>query len=194
MKYLSSYIFVLMLMSACSTSPESVILAYEREHNAHDVESALSFLTDDIIFDFQGVWVKRGKDALRELEEWDAALNSNLKVTLVRESQDSTYCSVVESNDWFRAIGLEQITHDPVIFITREGKISKIIAAPSMESGPLIMAAMKDISDWSSVVGDTSLSFLIKDGEFLYSKETAARWLVLFQKWNAYKTGQKEPE
>lgn len=182
---------MLFLVVSCSTSPESVIVAYEREHNSHDVNGALAFFDDDITFESKGVWIKEGKDEMRMLEEWDSTLNSNLKFTHIRENADSVYCAVVESNDWFRAIGIDNIRHDPVILVLDDSKIEKIIAIPSIESGEVIQSAIKEITDWSAANGDSTIFSLIKNGQFVYSKEHAKTWLALLENWNASRTGQE---
>ncbi len=191
MKYLTGLCIMLFLVVSCSTSPESVIVAYEREHNSHDVNGALAFFDDDITFESKGVWIKEGKDEMRMLEEWDSTLNSNLKFTHIRENADSVYCAVVESNDWFRAIGIDNIRHDPVILVLDDSKIEKIIAIPSIESGEVIQSAIKEITDWSAANGDSTIFSLIKNGQFVYSKEHAKTWLALLENWNASRTGQE---
>ena len=191
MKYLFYSTGIFLLLSSCATSPESVIVGYEREHNAHDVEGALSFFDNHITFELQGIWVKEGKEEIRKLEEWDSTLNSNLRFLPIRESADTVFCRVVERNDWFAAISMESLVHEPVILIMDDNKIGKIIAVPSIESGEFIQSAMKEIYAWSETVGDSTVATLVQNGQFVYSKENAKTWIALLNKWNKYKMSEQ---
>jgi hypothetical protein len=139
---------------------------------------------DDIRFELIGTWTKLGKVEIRKLEEWDKALNSNLKIVTVETKGDSVFCRVIEKNDWFKAVGIEQIVHNPTIFIVMNGRIKNIIAYPSAEIGKQIGVKLTSIYSWSEIARDSTINELIIDGKFIYSGETAKKWLMLLEKWN----------
>jgi len=179
-------------MFGCSSQKtEDIIRAYEKTHNSHNVDKVLSFYDDDIVFELKGVWIKSGIDEIRTLEEWDAALNSNLKFESIIVRQDSVFCKVIENNEWFKAINITNLVHDPTVFIVMNGKIKKIIAVPSEETGMEIQAAIGSVYQWSGIVNDNTINDLIQNGEFVYSKEAAGKWLILLSKWNEDKTDFK---
>lgn len=186
-KYLVLIALLVTLLPGYSQSPVALIRAYEKAHNAHDVERSLDFYNDTVAYELSGVWVKKGKDQIRELEEWDAALNSNLKFESIAVHKDSLFCMVVEKNDWFKAVGIDQLVHNPTVFIVKDGSIHKIIATPSAEDRRKIDTSINSIFDWSLEVNDSSVFGLIQNEEFIYSNQSAKQWLTLFKKWDQYK-------
>lgn len=172
----------LLLISCKGENKDEIIQSYFDVHNAHDIEKSLSYFGDEIEFELKGVWVKKGLDDMRSLEEWDAGMKSQLKLKSARIAGDTVYCKVVESNDWFRTIGVQELNHDPVIFVMEDGKFKNIIAFPSQETGMKVEAAVGKIFEWSAKTGDSTVYGLIRDGQFVYSTEAAEEWLDLFER------------
>ena len=188
-------IIILFYLISCSNNESvNILKSYQEAHNQHNVEKSLSFYDDSIKFELRGVWIKKGKKEVRKLEEWDSALNSNLIFNSIKVKQDSIFCKVTEKNDWFKAVGIKKLIHDTAIFILKEGLIRQIIAKPSPETSIRIHKIIQEISEWSTKVNDDTISELIKNGQFIYSKESANKWLGLFKKWNVYKQGSKDNE
>ena len=175
----------LLVLGCTKDNREEILKSYMEAHNSHDIEQALSYVDENIVFDLKGVWVKEGKAAMKTLEKWDSTLNSNLRLEAVSINADTLFCKVVENNDWFRSIGINDLVHDPVAFIIEEDKIRNIIAYPSQETGKKIEAAVGSLYQWSAQVQDSTIHELIIDGQFIYSSEAARKWLELFEKRNS---------
>lgn len=114
-------IFLVLLTIGCHQNNKSIVKTYEALHNAHDIEKTMLLYHDDIQFELTGTWIKSGKSEIRALAEWDSALNSVLKFEAIDVKGDSVFCRVIEKNDWFKAVGIEQIIHDTTIFILEKG-------------------------------------------------------------------------
>ena len=170
-------------VSLSAQKTPKVLKKYLDAHNAHNVEKVMSFYSDDISFDLIGVWKKSGTDEIRELAEWDAALKSTLAISDVMLKGDSVYCKIKEKNEWFKAIGVEELVHDPVIFIIQDKKIHGIIAYASPEVGMKVGETIGRLGDWSAANGDRTLQELLPGGEFKYSAEAARKWMLLFERW-----------
>ncbi len=180
------FIFSLLVFISCSSKkPQEVIKSYISAHNNHDIEKALTFYDENIAFELKGIWTKKGVSEMQFLEEWDATLNSNLKLESMTSKGDTVFCRVVENNDWFRAIDNTDIVHDPTVFIVNNGKIKKIIAYPSEKTGKEIEAAIGELYQWSQKAQDSTINDLIQNGQFVYSAEAAKKWLELFKRWKA---------
>jgi len=180
------FIFSLLVFISCSSKkPQEVIKSYISAHNNHDIEKALTFYDENIVFELKGIWTKKGVSEMQFLEEWDATLNSNLKLESMTSKGDTVFCRVVENNDWFRAIDNTDIVHDPTVFIVNNGKIKKIIAYPSEKTGKEIEAAIGELYQWSQKAQDSTINDLIQNGQFVYSAEAAKKWLELFKRWKA---------
>ncbi len=119
------------------------------------------------------------------LEEWDATLNSNLKLESMTSKGDTVFCRVVENNDWFRAIDITDLVHDPSVFVVNNGKIKKIIVYPSEKSRKEIEAAIGELYQWSQKVQDSTINDLLQNGQFVYSAKAAEKWHDLFNRWKA---------
>ncbi len=179
-------VFLAFTTISCNENKKGIVQTYEKLHNTHDIEGELLLYHDDIKFELKGTWIKSGKAKIRELAEWDSVLNSNLEFEIFDVKGDSVFCKVAEKNDWFKAVGIEQIIHDPTIFIVRNGRITNIIANPSSEVGKEIGAKISAIYSWSNMTNDNTINELIVNGEFIYSDESAEKWLRLLEKWNKY--------
>ena len=186
MKISITILFSLVLLS-CNQNSITLIKKYEKLHNSHDINEIMLLHHDDIKFELIGVWTKSGKEEIRELEEWDRTLNSNLKFETFVVRGDSVLCKVIEKNDWFKSVGIEQLVHDPTIFIVSKGHVKKIVAYPSEGISKEIGAKLGSIYSWSNMTRDSTINELIVNGEFIYSAETAKKWLYLLEKWNKYK-------
>ncbi len=180
------FIFSLLIFISCSKEKtQEVVKSYITAHNTHDIENVLAFYDENIVFELKGVWTKKGVSEMQFFEEWDAALNSNLKLESITSKGDTVFCRVVENNDWFRAIDITDLVHDPVVFVVNNGKIKKIIAYPSEKTGKEIEAAIGVLYQWSQKVKDSTINDLIQNGQFVYSAKAAEKWLDLFNKWKA---------
>ena len=191
-KHLSVFILLtfLLLLSSCSKDNRSILNQYISTHNSHNIEQSLSFYRNDISFELTGTWIKTGKSKIRELEEWDAALNSKLNFYVIEESGDTLLCNGTEENDWFKGVGIDKIEYDSIIFIFKEGLISKVIANPSEESNKRIAEAFGAVLEYTKSAGTNILQELIKDREFVYSAESAKKWLQLFDEMNQSNTNR----
>jgi hypothetical protein len=188
---IATIILISLVSISCNHNGISVVKTYMELHNSHDIEGAMLLYHDDIEFELVGTWIKSGKEEIRQLEEWDKALNSNLKFEAFEMQGDSVFCKVIEKNDWFKAVGIEQIIHDPTVFIVTRGHIMKIVAKPSQEIGKEIGAKLGSVYAWSKIAKDTTINELIKDGKFIYTEESAKKWLKLLDNWNVYNATTK---
>jgi len=181
------FIFSLLIIISCSKNKtQEVVESFITAHNEHNIEKALTFYDENIVFELKGVWTKKGLNEMRSLEEWDAALNSNLILESIVSKEDTVFCRVVENNDWFRAADITDLVHDPTIFVVNNGKIKKIIALPSEKIGKEIEATIGALYQWSQKAQDTTINDLIQNGQFVYSAKAAEKWLALFNRWKAY--------
>ena len=118
-------------------SPTEILEAYESAHNNQDIEASLDLYVRDAQFDLVGVWMKKGIDEMRELAEWDAALNSSLDFHIEEVRGDTVVCSVLERNDWFKAVGIDPLYHPKALVVIQNGLIHHIIAYPSPDSAEM---------------------------------------------------------
>ena len=184
-KYFILFLGLGLTFSCSKNSNQKTVSAYISAHNAHNVEKALSFYDSSIVFELKNTWTKSGVEAMKSLEVWDSTLNSNLKLESVKVSADTVFCRIIENNDWFSAVEIQDLVHDPTVFIVKNGKIEKIIAYPSQETGKKIHQAIGSIMQWSQQSQDSTIYELIPNGQFVYSAEAAQKWTDLFSRWKS---------
>jgi len=182
---LSLMVFIVVLASSCSPDLLERVRVYEATYNAHDVENLMSFYADDIKFEIVGLWVKNGKTAVRELAEWDRATNMHMAISDIKVSGDSVTFKLVETNDWWRLVGIGEICYEPSVMIFRNGLISEIRATMTQESLDAHAKAWPSIISWAKEHRGEELKELLPGGTFVYGAVAAKKWIVLLQEWRA---------
>lgn len=184
MKKYILFTFSLFILISCTVkNTREVVRSYINAHNTHDIDKALTYYDENVVFELKRVWKKEGLREMRSLEEWDAALNSNLKLESVTIKEDSVFCRIVENSDWLSSIGITDLINDPVVFVVSNGKIKQVIAYPSKEIGKKIEATIAAIYQWSQKTQDHTIDDLIQNGQFVYSADAAEKWLDLINRW-----------
>ena len=171
------------MIISCSPKLMNRLKAYEEIHNSHDVEKVMSFYTEDFRFEMVGMWVAKGKEEMRKLEEWDAAVNSHLTFTDLKVNGDTVTCKLTEQNDLHRLAGIEGMHYKSSIFIFHDGLIKEIIAEQTEESVKTKEGVFKSFIEWASRERSQELAFLMHEGEYIFSAKNATGWLSLFRKW-----------
>jgi len=152
-------------------------------YNSHDVEKLMSFYTDDIRFEVVGFFVKEGKEDIRKLTEYDAAVNVHMSISNIKVSGDTVTFTLIESNDWFRLAGVEELIYEPNRIVFHGGLIKEIKTEITPESAKAAGEAWQAIMQWASKERSEELADLMPGGEFIYSAESARKWLALLRQW-----------
>lgn len=180
------FVALSLIVLACSqrASREEVVMAYEASSNSHDIDSLLALYADDIRVEKIGMGPPlEGKEALRDLAEYDAALRTTLAVSLGGTGKDTLFCRIVETNDWLETVGLMSIQYDPVYFVIRGGKIEIIRAELSQESIESVNKVMSSLLPWARENYQGELESMMPSGVFTYDKGSAEKILMLASRW-----------
>ncbi len=161
------------------TEAERRVRAYESAANEHDVDTVMSLYHEDIRFQAVGAFEKTGKEELRNLAEYDSVVNTHLVFSDLAVSGDTVRCRVKERNDWFLLAGVEEVEYDEARLIFRDGSIAEIAAKPSDESARAIGEVLGAIVGWASENRSGDLAQLMPAGVFVYTAESAEKWLSL---------------
>lgn len=180
---LCTIVFIGLLFSSCAPDLSERIRAYETTYNAHDVEKLMSFYADDIEFEIVGVWVRRGKEAIRELAEWDKATNLQMTISGIVVSGDTVTFRLVEKNDWWTLAGIGDVHYQPCVMVFRDGLISKLRATMTQEGFDRYAKQWPLIIGWAREHRGEVLNELLPGGKFIYGAEPAKKWLDLLRAW-----------
>ena len=173
----------LVLILSCSSDLKDRVEIYEKAHNNHDVEGALSCFTEDFVFEVSGHCIAEYKYKMRELEEWDAAINSQFTFTDVKIFGDTVVCKLIERNDWFRLAGIDAIYYDSIRITFRNGLIEAMEAEQNEKSIIAAQEAFQSFIEWAAEEHSYELAELMYGIEFVFSKDNADRWLSLLREW-----------
>lgn len=185
---LSALFTSLILLMSCTPDLTERVRAYEATYNAHNIEKLMTFYTDDIIFEITGVWVKRGKQAMRELAEWDKVTNLRMVISDIAVSGDTATCKLVEINDWWDLAGIGEVRYEPCVMIFRNGMMSEMRAEMARSSVDAYMEVWPLIHKWASEHRSEELAGLLPNGKFIYGEQPARKWLELLRDWRASRT------
>lgn len=189
-KIISTALIVFLFFS-CSQKSDNIKIVeeYFAAHNSHDVNKTMKFYSKDASFEIPGQDTIKEFDQIRELEEWDAALNSNLEVSDFVDNGDTIFVNkIIERNDWFKNMGVDSIVYNPgTRIILKNGLIKALIPSPFLqESRERLMTRLQMFVNWAKTVEPEVLKSLLPDGKFAYKKDNANKWIQLLKEWQSY--------
>ena len=165
------------------------VQSYEQAHNRQDVGAVMAMCADDIRFENVGSWVKVGKDDVRLLEEYCAAINHSVSLHGFSASEETVSCRALERNDFYRLMGINEVERTSCHFSFRQGLIAEQRVEVAPKSGEALSAAWPPMIAWVSRERGEVLARLMPQGEFVYSAESARAWLALLQEWRQSQGG-----
>lgn len=171
------------------TSSIERLRSYEGAHNRHDIEAVMAMCTDDVRFEVVGVWAKVGKEEVRLLEEWDAAIDGSLSLSALVASGETVNCRALERNDWFRLAGISEVEYSSCRFSFRQGLIAEMRCEMTVESREAVSTVLRSVTRWASRERGDEFARLMPEGEFVYGRENAKVWLALLREWRESQQG-----
>jgi hypothetical protein len=156
---------------------------YEQAHNNHDVEGVMALFADDIQFETVGEWVIGGKNKVRDLEEWDAALNDHLAFKSLTVSGGAVTGTATERSDLLSLAGFEEFRYDSVTVEFRGDLINRITVRALNEDRVGTSGTFHSMVEWARRERHGDIVKLVQDGKFAYNARNAKGWLTLLQEW-----------
>lgn len=180
-------LLILAALTACSGKPDfdQIISKFETYKNSGNVESAIELFSEDAVLDFGPLGSITGLDEVRNILEYDLALNTRVRFEQCEVSGQEVACRAAETNDWLRTVGIESISYDESVFaFTTDRHIRSVTSALSEESGRAIGAVMVDFDAWARRNQPEEYAELFSgDGAFVYSRENGQKVLALLRQW-----------
>jgi len=171
---------------SCSraASPEEIVLAYRDAFNAHNVDSLLSFYSDDIVFNIPDLQMRMaGKEALRGVAEYDSVLNTHMELTDITVSNDTVFCSIRETNDWMNTAGLSSAFYPKSIFVVSESRIVYLEADMADSSLHNWRSVLVSFFPWAQATYPSALDSVMSEGKFQFNAQSGAVYLELLKEW-----------
>jgi hypothetical protein len=176
-------IFVLAtLIFSCSSNLTQLTQNYPIVYNTHNVNDIVNLYADDAVFGVMGQFSLNGKDQIRDITKYDSVLNINMSVSNIKTVRDSVFCNLSETNDWLQIAEIGE-AHYSVIFIFKDGLISKIIASAKPETAKAFNNVLTRLMIWAKENRSDLLTEMMPEGKFIYDAENAMKTLTLLTEW-----------
>ena len=170
-----------------------LVRSYVDAHNRHDVAAALAHYAPDASFVLsEQRGVARGRVAIGELEQLDAALGSwvmpvDLRARAGADGVIVSFSHVLEQSSIAEAIGVPLIIAEAVDegFIVRRDRLLRV-AQPSFAApcGRAMLSGFRGFSAWLRDREDPRRERLLRpDGSFVLTAETAPLWITGIREW-----------
>jgi hypothetical protein len=170
------------LFFSCSENLTQLAQNYPIVYNTRDVSDILNLYADDAIFEVRGQFSLSGKNQIRDITKYDSVLNINMSVGNIETVGDSVFCTLSETNDWLRTAEIGE-AHYSVIFIFKEGLVSKIIASAKPRTAKAFNNVLTPLMIWAKENKPDLLSEMMPGGKFIYNAENATKTLALLTEW-----------
>ncbi len=176
-------IFVLViLIFSCSENLTQLTQRYPTVYNTHNVNDIVNLYADDAVFEVAGQFSFNGKDQVRDITKYDSVLNIKMSVSNIETVGDSVFCNLSETNDWLQTAEIGE-AHYSVIFVFKDGLISKISAEAKPETAEAFNNVLTPLMIWAKENKPDLLAEMMPEGKFIYNAENAMKTLNLLTEW-----------
>jgi len=170
----------------------ALLARYLEAHRSGDIGALLKLHTGDAMFTIEGRPPYSGWESLRELFEWDAALQSELEFSDVNiDGSLLTIGAATGRNRLFRELGVEEVRYRPGLRFKLRGSLIQGIYVPGFDqqSQKAVEAAFQPLIEWLASHDHDALARLMPDGRFRYDAASAAQWLEIVAAWRSAQEG-----
>jgi len=174
-------VFVLLNLS-CSQNLTQLTQNYPIVYNTHNVNDIVNLYADDAVFEVMDQFSLSGKDQIRGITKYDSVLNIKMSVSNIETVKDSVFCNLSETNDWLQIAEIGE-AHYSVIFVFKDGLISKISASAKPETGKAFNNVLTPLLVWAKEDKPDLLTEMMPEGKFIYNAENATKTLNLLTEW-----------
>ncbi|MCK4329991.1 nuclear transport factor 2 family protein [candidate division WOR-3 bacterium] len=178
----SSLFFLLFMILSCAPKLENRVKAFEKAYNSHDLERIMSLYAENATFEAVGQFVLKGKEQIRDLTEYDIALNIHMSISECIAKGDTVICKLAETNDWFKTAGIKE-TYYSTKFVFSDGLIKLLRANATPETNQAFSQVLNPLTEWASKERPQQLAEMMPAGRFVYNAENAKKALALLQEW-----------
>jgi ketosteroid isomerase-like protein len=164
------------------------VKTYADAANRHDLEAIDAMLTDDVVFEMNGMNIALGKEQVRIVHDNEAGFNTELELTECKEKGNTVTCKITERNDYVIAAGINEINYTSGDFTFKNGLIQKISATMSPESVRAGKEFEQGFVAWVKQNRSEELAKLMTPaGKFKWGRESAVIMVKLVKEYRSNK-------
>lgn len=188
---LLTILLVLVAATGCADRfNSSVTEAYLLAHNEHSAESMSALFHEDAQLIGPDGTVIEGQQALEEISEWYAAVQSRLTAEIVSSENDEvTLGPLVQESEMLSRFGIDRIEMEPgTVFKFRGGLIESVRIAPMTEASEQSMAErFGPFFAWARL-NRPEVAAPLEETPPRLNAETAKALLTALDEWKATQT------
>lgn len=158
------------------------VKVYEKAYNSHNLERIMSLYAENATFEVVGQFVLKSKEQIRDLTEYDIALNIHMYISEYIAKGDTIICKLAETNDWLKTAGIKK-AHYSMKLVFSNGLIKLLRAKATSETNQAFSQMFNPLTEWASKERPLRLAEMMPAGRFVYNSENAKKALALLQEW-----------
>ena len=151
--------------------------------NSNQIKSIVALYADDATIDYTGLVVVKGKVDIQAFMEWTSAMNTHLSLNSFRQIGDTLVCMGIETNDWLKTAGINELSYSSLKFTFSNGLITFAQAELSPESYRALIEANNTVMEWASKERSQQVADMMPQGKFVHNAATAKTMLALVREW-----------
>lgn len=158
--------------------------AYMKAVNDHDIEKALTFLSENFKLTFTDYDFSIDKKGFVDVLGWDKGVNGRISWKGLEVEGYSIKGRFTEQNDFFRLIGIDGLQATMVYWFNTPGLIVKQAYTP-LSGQPSSREKMQPAVEWAKKNRPEELKAIYPQGQMQYNQEMGERWVALLKEWKA---------
>ncbi len=160
------------------------IRSFQEAVNRNEINQILAMFTDDAEFEFVGISQYSGKTQIKNIFEYDAGVNTELKFINCRSEDDIVHCQIIERNDRLEAMGISEHTMPSCTIVFRGDLIQNFSAKVSSEIVRYNIEVWEKFVPWCIENHPDEYSRIFSsEGKFIYNRENGRDVVPLLRKW-----------
>jgi hypothetical protein len=145
--------------------------------NAHDVDRVMGFYAPEMVQRRSGKVVKRTREDLRNIREWERPMEARFDYELVRVGNDSLTARLLETNKLYTALDVRRPMVSEYRF--RDGKIVEMHLREIGKTGRVWADARAELESWLGAKPASETAGVLREGRLAFDGE-GGRKLVPF--------------
>ena len=160
--------------------------AFITAHNDHDLEKALSFLSDDFQLHFTEYDIKVDKKEIANVLGWDKGVNGQVSYKNLVVEGDSITGWFTEKNDFFKLLGIDDCKAKITYTFDKSRLIVKQTYTP-LANQPSFHEKMQPAVEWARENRPDELNEIYHQNQMQFNQEMGERWVELLKEWQKAK-------
>jgi hypothetical protein len=162
----------------------SLIKRLQALPDRYRVNDLLDLFNDDAQFQVMDHSTLIGKETIRQVFEYDAAANTELRFINLLPHGDGLTCQLIAQSDRLKAMGIDEVFYTSCTISLREGRIQKFVARVEEEASRRIKQRVQSFVAWLAREHPAEFSILCTPGgDLIYNAANGRECVPLIKEW-----------